>query len=773
MKRLYRISRYLLIFICFLILGLQSLKAQENTATVRGFVYNKETGEPILFTTVVLKGTRYGAVTDGDGYFSITKVQPGNYVIATSYLGFDTLQVNISLKAGQILNQKLMLRKKQISLNEIKVSSKREENKEKVNVAVTTVTSKEIAQLPSIGGEPDIAQYLQVLPGVVFTGDQGGQLYIRGGSPVMNKVMLDGMIIYNPFHSIGLFSVFETDIIKTADVHTGGFNAEYGGRISAVMDVSTKDGNQNRLTGKIGASPFMSRLLLEGPLGKHKSEDDFVPTFLFSAKTSYLDQTSKVLYSYADTGGLPFSFTDLYGKVSFKTNNGSKLNLFGFNFKDRVNFRSIADIAWNSVGAGTNFIVVPGSSTTLIRGNFGYSAYDITQQEADGRPRRSSIGGFNGGLNFSHFNGRDELSYGVELVSFSTDFTFFNSVGRRLEQKINNTEIAGFVKYRYVSKRLVVEPGFRIQYYPTLANTSFEPRFGLKFNLTERIRLKAAGGMYSQNLIAAASDRDVVNLFYGFLAGPDNLPKTFKGEELKDKLQRASHLLGGIEYDLTENIEINSEVFLKDFNQMTNLNRDKIYDDLPQFADKPEIQRKDFIIETGKAYGADFRVKYERKRWYLWTTYSLTYVTRDDGVRQYAPNFDRRHNVNLVATYTAGKKRNWEISARWNYGSGFPFTQTQGFFEQVFINNLGGNVLNQNGQLGIAYGELNGGRLPDFHRLDMGVKYRLEIGKQKLECNFSVTNTYNRENIFYFDRIRYTRVNQLPILPSFGITYQF
>ena len=195
---------------------------------MRGFVYNKESGEPILFTTVVLKGTRFGAVTDGDGYFSITKVPPGNYILSTSYLGFDTIQVNVSLKAGQIISKKLMLKKKQISLNEIRVSSKREENREKVNVAVATVTAKEIAQLPSVGGEPDIAQYLQVLPGVVFTGDQGGQLYIRGGSPVMNKVMLDGMIIYNPFHSIGLFSVFETDIIKTADVHTGGFNAEYG-----------------------------------------------------------------------------------------------------------------------------------------------------------------------------------------------------------------------------------------------------------------------------------------------------------------------------------------------------------------------------------------------------------------------------------------------------------------------------------------------------------------------------------------------------------------
>jgi outer membrane receptor protein involved in Fe transport len=116
-------------------------------------------------------------------------------------------------------------------------------------MSVQKITPKEIDKLPSIGGEPDIAQYMQVLPGVVFTGDQGGQLYIRGGSPVQNKVMMDGMIVYNPFHSIGLFSVFDTDIIRNADIYTGGFGAQYGGRISSIMDVTTIDGNQNEFEG--------------------------------------------------------------------------------------------------------------------------------------------------------------------------------------------------------------------------------------------------------------------------------------------------------------------------------------------------------------------------------------------------------------------------------------------------------------------------------------------------------------------------------------------
>ena len=125
------------------------------------------------------------------------------------------------------------------------------------------ITPKDLEMIPTIGGEADLAQYLQIVPGVVFTGDQGGQLYIRGGSPVQNKVLLDGMIVYSPFHSIGLFSVFDTDIIRNTDVYTGGFNAEYGGRISSIMDIKTRDGNKKTFEGKLSANTFGSKLLME------------------------------------------------------------------------------------------------------------------------------------------------------------------------------------------------------------------------------------------------------------------------------------------------------------------------------------------------------------------------------------------------------------------------------------------------------------------------------------------------------------------------------
>ncbi len=216
-----------------------------QNGNIRGFVYDKSSGEPIMFCNVFLKGTTIGAPTDINGMYNISKVAAGDYTIIATYIGYDTSAVNITLKAGKVLTQNLEIAESSVKLNEVRISAERAEMKTEVRAAVIKITKQDMEMIPTIGGEPDLAQYLQVIPGVVFTGDQGGQLYIRGGSPIQNKVLLDGMIIYSPFHSIGLFSVFDTDIIRNTDVYTGGFNAEYGGRISSIMDIKTIDGNKN------------------------------------------------------------------------------------------------------------------------------------------------------------------------------------------------------------------------------------------------------------------------------------------------------------------------------------------------------------------------------------------------------------------------------------------------------------------------------------------------------------------------------------------------
>lgn len=764
----------LLQFFFLLLLFPLTLLAQQK-GTVRGFIYDKQNGEPVLFTPVFLKGTQLGSLTDVNGFYSISDVPVGNYELMVSTIGFDTLVVPVTILANQVVSKQLYVTKTTVNLKAVEVSAEREAQKSEVRTSVTKITPKEIRSVPSVGGEPDLAQYLQVLPGVVFSGDQGGQLYIRGGTPIMNKVLLDGMIVYNPFHSIGLFSVFDTDVMRNAEIYTGGFPADYGDRISSVMDITTRDGNKRRYSGKISATTFSSKLIFEGPIKKQKENGGGSSSFLLSYKNSYLDQSSKALYSYIDEDGLPFNFQDFYGKVSLNGENGSKLNLFGFDFSDNATFRDVTDINWKSTGFGSNFILVPKGSNTLVDGVFSYSQYKTKQTEAGGLPRSSAINGFNFGFNLTSFIKKDELKIGLEVLGFRTELYQNSITGITYEQVENTTEFGSFIRYRISREKFVIEPSMRLQYFASLSEFSPEPRIGIKINAFENVRFKLAAGMYAQNLISAVSDRDIVNLFYGFLSGPESLPSEFDGEAVETRLQKARDIIFGTEIDVTKHFDVNIEFFYKKFVQLSNINRDKVYPDNGIYADKPDYLKKDFIIEEGKSYGADIVLKYEFKRLYLWAVYSLTFVDRYDGIRTYNPHFDRRHNVNLVGSFTFGKKLDWEFNARWNFGSGFPFSGTQGFYEYLnFSGGLYSDPITDNGQLDYILGPLNEKRLPTYHRLDFSLKKTFVLSKNSnLDVTASAINIYNRENIFYIDRIRDQRVNQLPFLPSLGASMTF
>lgn len=770
-------KHFLTVLVLLLALLLTSFSGIAQFGTVRGFVYEKESGEPVIFTNVYFKGTSIGAATDVNGYFVISRIPPGSYTLLVTSMGHDSLQMPLSIKANEVVTKNLYLDPSAVQLEAVQITARREEAQTETRTSVLKITPRQIKQLPTFGGQADLAQYLQVLPGVIFTGDQGGQLYIRGGPPIQNKVLLDGMTIYNPFHSIGLFSVFDTDILRNVDVYTGGFNAEYGGRISSIMDLTTRDGNRSRFAGKVDASTLGAKLLLEGPLVKldDKKPDDFTASFILSVKNSYLTESSKLLYSYIDSDGLPYNFLDIYGKLSLSAGSGSRINFFGFKFQDDVNYRLVSEFNWDTYGGGMNFLVIPGKSPALLEGNASYSSYAITLNEADGRPRSSEINGFNVGLAFTYFLGKNHVKYGIESLGFVTDFSFFNALGWRINQKQNTTELATYVKYHHSIGKFLFEPGFRVQWYASLTELSPEPRLAIKYNTTNHLRFKLAAGLYSQNLLSGTSDRDVVNLFYGFLSGPENLPREFDGREITHKLQKARHLIVGLEYDLTDYLLLNLETYIKDFNQLTNLNRDKLYEDVPANADKPERLRKDFIIETGVAKGVDMSLKYDHKGIYLWAVYSLTYVDRFDGIISYFPHFDRRHSVNLVATYQFGKNNSWEISSRFNYGSGFPFTQSQGYYERLpFDDGIFTDYTRINGRLGIIYADLNQGRLSDYHRLDFSIRHIAKFGKHsKLETTASVTNAYDRNNVFYQDRITGERIDQLPVMPSLGISLSF
>lgn len=752
----------------------QTIFAQ--TGTIKGFVYADDSGEPVSFCLVQLKGTTHGAMTERSGYFIIDKIPYGDYEIIINVFGYDTITEAVSVQNSAVMTKQFALRPSKISLQTVQVTAEGQRVLTETRTSVISIDPKEMTKMPSIGGQPDFAQYLQVLPGIISTGDQGGQLYIRGGTPIQNMVLLDGMPVFNPFHSIGLFSVFDSDIMGSADVYTGGFGAEFGGRVSSIMDIKTKDGNRKRTHGKIDANTFGAKVLIEGPIVKMKDTRRVSLSYLLSGKGSYLEQSSKLFYPYADQKGLPFNYLDIYGKLSLGTRSGTKWNIFGFNFADQVQYSDIAQYKWNNFGVGTNFLIIPGATPMTIEGTLAYSKYKIGLDDRAFRPRNSSIGGFSADLNFSYYFGKSVLNVGAELIGFKTTYDFYNMMGIKTATEDNTSDIGLFVKYKHNFRDiLLIEPSFRLQYYASMNAASPEPRLALKYNITKKIRLKLAGGLYSQNFVAATSDRDVVNLFYGFLSSPSDLPDKFNGKEMKNNLQKAQHIILGLELDLIPYTTLNIEGYLKNFSSIVSLNRYKVFEDNEYYASKPDIQKIDYIFEKGMAYGGDLTAKFDYKNLYIWFVYSLGWVKRYDGVVTYAPHFDRRHNINLMVSYSCGERQSWQFDVRWNYGSGFPFTQNQGYYPHYMpTNGIGGDYVSANEELTFLLADLNQARLPDYHRLDINIKKKFFIGERHIiELNAGATNVYNYKNIFYVNRITNKVIHQLPILYNFGLTWNF
>lgn len=751
------------IFLFFILFS--SISVYSQRTILRGNVYDKADGNTVIAASVSVVGTNLFDLTDNNGYFNLSDAPSGPQKIMVTYIGYDTLYMDVNVVNMAVTYKKLYIEASTQLLNEVQITAGGMEKRTEVKAGVITVSPKQIKQLPSIGGDADIAQYLPVLPGIVSTGDQGGQIYIRGGAPVQNKIMIDGMTIFNPFHSIGIFSVFETEAIKTIDVSSAGFNVEHGGRVSAVVDIKTKDGNKKRIGGLVGASPFSAKAVLEGPIIKLKEDESFSASYLFSFKKSLLERTSKTLYSYVNEEGLPFAFEDYYGKINFSLDNGSKIDIFGFNFNDRVDFNSTTNFLWKNGGGGLNFVLNPVGSNFTLAANANFTKYNIELNEAEQNPRTSELSNYFVGVNITNYAPKSELQFGVELAGNTTDLQYTNFLKNTIARKDNTTELSFYFKDKLLLGGLVMEPGIRLQYYASLGKFSPEPRIGMKYNINNKLRLKGAAGIYSQNILSTVDDRDVVNLFNGFLSGPEEAIFDYaKNESVNNVLQKAWHGVFGAEYDVNQYLELNLEPYYKNFTSLLNINRAKATRTDP-----------DYIVETGLAYGIDFTAKYSRGRYYFWGTYSYSKVNRNDGKQEYPTIYDRTHNINLLGSVAFGKTKSFELSARFNFGTGFPFTRALGFFNQVPSTDLSTDFVSTNGQIGILYeSQRNQGRLPDYARFDISAKKSFKFGTfSRLEVNASISNITNRANVFYINRISYERINQLPILPSLGVNFYF
>jgi len=632
-----------------------------------------------------------------------------------------------------------------------------------------------MSRTPSLGVQSDLAQVLQTLPGVIFSGDRGGQLYVRGGAPIDNKVLLDGMTVINPFHSIGFMSVFDTEVLQSVDVYSAAYGAQFGGRVSSIMDLRTRPGNRSTMKGIASQSNIGYGLLLEGPLKKMTDSTLGSISYIFSTKGSMLRSTAPVLYPWLDSLGLPYRYNDYYGKVSFMERNGNLFDVFGLHYTDDVSYKTAVRSSWSTTGGGMGFVISPTQSNTLFVNRLAMSRYSADFDDPSTTPKSTIYDNLDMSIKGIHMLDRLEVTWAAEFSAIHTQYSYINYDQRHLTDDLYTSDAIILFQAKILWPRWILEPGLHLRVYSAIFNLMPEPRIKARYNISKNLSLNFAAGLYSQNLTATTAEQDVVSVFQGFNTGVETVQDYFRGRRIYKPVQQAWHAVAGLSWFDQHNLKLSVETYVKDFYRLINNNPHQIYTYLGYDPNFPEYLSSPYIYETGWSYGIDFLLDYSETNYSVWAAYSYAYVTREDEFMKYVPHFDRRHNLNLIGNYRFGKDNVWTVKGRFQIGSGFPFTQNAGFYEE-FKNKDGTFWMDPygDGNLAILYGPINGGRLPAYHRLDLSLNriWRFPQGRQ-LELSASVLNVYNRQNVFYFDRVTQTRVNQLPIMPSLGAVLKF
>ena len=742
---------------------------------LKGYVYEQGTGLIIPVATVAIPGTHYGAVTNEYGFFSIWKIPPGTYDLVVRCLGYEEYTQKVVITMKQVQNLVIQLTKSNVELHEVTITAARKRWERMTPVAQQRITVESMSKTPTLGVQSDLAQVLQTLPGVIFTGDRGGQLYVRGGAPIHNKVLMDGMTIINPFHSIGFMSVFDTEILQSVDVYSAAYGAQYGGRVSSVMDIRTRPGNRSNLRGTVSQSNIGYGAMVEGPLKKMTDSTVGSISYILSTKGSILRSTAPILYPWLDSLGLPYRYNDFYGKVSFMERNGNQFDLFGLHYTDAVKYRNAISSSWTTTGGGFGLVLSPSQSNFLFINRLAMSRYSADFDDPSTTPKGTMYDNLDLSLKGVHMLDRFEFTWAAEFSSIHTRYNYTRWDEMHMTDDLYTSDAIILFQGKILWPKWILEPGIHLRVYSAIFTLMPEPRIKARYNISENLSLNMAAGLFSQNLTATTSEQDVVSVFQGFNTGIETVQDYFHGKRIYKPTQQAWHAVAGLSWFDKQNLRLSAEVYVKDFYRLINFNQHQIYTYLGYDPDYPEYLTSPYIYETGWSYGLDLLLDYATSDYSLWMAYSFAYVTRQDEFMSYVPHFDRRHNLNVLASYRFGKGRGWTLKGRWQIGSGFPFTQNAGFYEE-FKSEDGTFWLDprSEGDLAILYGPVNGGRLPAYHRLDLSLNriWKLPAGRQ-IEASASVLNVYNRKNVFYYDRVTQTRVNQLPVMPSLGIVFRF
>lgn len=739
---------------------------QLRAATIRGFVRDAMTGEALSYTNVYLRKEKYGTVTDKNGYYIIGSLSPGEYRIVFSMMGYEKLVRDVNLDSDQVLTINAYLSPTPISMKELIVSAERERFKHEVGVGLRHMGVRNLKFIPGLL-EQDLIASLQTLPGIVTLSDISNFLYVQGGNPDENLILLDGMAIYDPYHINTLFSIFNIDAVKSVDLFGGAFPAEYGGRLSSVLDVETKTGNTRKMCGKGEISLASSKLMLNGPISKG--------SWLVSARRTYVDLIERIYNKIRGRSRSTFCFYfyDFYAKVSFNPSNNLMVTLLRFSSDDvlynpsgtsgespQVDYRYGNRV----LGLKLRYVVGPKLLCTLLLTNNRCYAKD----NALGDIFSSRIQDISAKANISYFHsGKHCIKSGYELKHVNLiskgqlESDLFNTIWI-VEQGGETSHYAAYIQDEYKSRKFIMNNGIRLNYYLLGRYFRISPRFQFKYLLDTDFAFKFAYGHYYQFM------------FKPLISSPDEGERVgvrafrfwyLSNEEVRP--MQAIHYVIGTEKWLSNNVSLNVEIYYKDMKNLLELDFMKMEGIDTLFGER-------FDIGAGYTFGVDVLLK--KKDGWISYTYGIT--KRNIGGTFY-PLQDCRHNFNITWNFDV---KTWNLGMRWVYRSGLPYTDQVGVYQCIDVLPEPWKehpYLNGEGRIYAKYGL----RTPPYHRLDIILTKGFELFK-KFDSSFffQILNVYNRKNVLYYEETGYKDeegrteikpVGILPIFPSIGITMRF
>ncbi|MFH5884397.1 carboxypeptidase-like regulatory domain-containing protein [Halalkalibaculum sp. DA3122] len=739
----------ILLAVVFFMLALGSATAQ--TASVRGLINDAQSGQPLEGANVVLQltDTRQvkGRATDANGFYQISNITPGNYVLRISYVGYMPYQDTLTIKRDQNLTFSISLRPDSERLDELVVASG---GAARLEGGRQKVSATDLSRVPTPAGGGDLASYLQTLPGVVTAGDRGGQLHIRGGTPSQNMVLVDGTMIYQPFHILGFFSTFPEELVASADFYAGGFGPRYTSRISSVLDIAMKDGNRNEAEGTASASPFLGEVVVEGPLSEGKS------SWIGSVRRSLIEQTSP----WWPGGSQPLHFESQYLKTSFFGNNNSRCSVTGVRTYDRGRLDEQENdvIRWKNLVAGGRCVALPEGSDLLFDINAGLSYVSSAAGGSENPERTSRATRVNLDVNLSRYFDQIRVDYGMFFRTTTFNYEMSELFGGPQSDFNHLASSGAYAKATIpVGSRVMIQPGSAVTIYRNSFPVSIEPRLRLSWQPRglERETLHLAGGIYRQPVTGISDKRDAGSVFKTWMPVPTG------GAEME-----AWHGLLGWQQSVRTGLEWSIESYYKRLQNLSVPTRNST----TRFT-------TDLVPAEGYVLGGDIRLEYQSGLFYglLGYGYSWTeYETRagnvsdwaGDSDRRFHPPHDQRHQVNFLASLEHG---GYTVGLRWQLGTGFPFIQPQGFFEALpFSEHLPITRQDPGTQRVIT----QRGRLPVTHRMDISAERSLALSSGRLNIQVGAINLYDQENLFYYDVYNNRGVDQLSFTPYFSIKYE-